>query len=430
MYICACFVAAGAVLYLICIRKGVRKTWGIYALILMISGGMGLLLAVNSQKEQAAVSDDTIRRPEPGSGEIEQEYELQVDDLEIHEPYRIVVENRHLTRQELEALFEQAAEEVEQIFLGENKSMDRITHPVELPSDVLDGRVSVNWTLDNYEAVNLNGELQRDALTEQGTLVAATATLEYEGAEAIHSFSFMVYPPEQSPMEAFYDRLGLLLADENASTEAVFGLPQTVDGHRVVWSRVPQKGPYQMLGLGIVSIIGIMIGRREDERRQRQQRREQLLAEYPQMLGQLALLIGAGMTVGYAWERLVRNYEEQVSQGVHAGRAQPLYEEMCTTYHQIRDGMSERLAYEQFGERLQLSVYRRFSTLLVQNLRKGTAGFSSLLEKEMQQALDAQESDIKKRGEELQTKLLLPMMLMLGLVVVIIMIPAMASFQL
>ena len=107
-----------------------------------------------------------------------------------------------------------------------------------------------------------------------------------------------------------------------------------------------------------------------------------------------------------------------------------VYEEMCTTYHQIRDGVSERIAYEQFGERIQLSVYRRFSTLLVQNLRKGTAGLGKLLEKEMQEALNAQESNIKKRGEELQTKLLLPMMLMLALVVVIIMIPALASFQL
>ena len=107
----------------------------------------------------------------------------------------------------------------------------------------------------------------------------------------------------------------------------------------------------------------------------------------------------------------------------------PVYEEMRITYHQIKDGLGERRAYEQFGERIQLQAYRRFATLLVQNLRKGTTGLSKLLEKELQDAFDAQESYAKKRGEELQTKLLLPMMLMLGLVIVIIMIPAIASFQ-
>ena len=77
-----------------------------------------------------------------------------------------------------------------------------------------------------------------------------------------------------------------------------------------------------------------------------------------------------------------------------------------------------------------MQVYRKFATLLVQNLRKGTAGLSRLLETEVQEAFAAQESLAKKRGEELETKLLLPMMLMLGLVIVMIMIPAIASFQL
>ena len=102
---------------------------------------------------------------------------------------------------------------------------------------------------------------------------------------------------------------------------------------------------------------------------------------------------------------------------------------MRITYYQIKDGVGERHAYEQFGERIGLQVYRRLATLLVQNLRKGTTGRSKLLEKEMQDAFDAQENFAKKRGEELQTKLLLPMMLMLGLVIVIIMIPAIANFQ-
>lgn len=422
----------GVIFYIWCTRKGRRETWGIYALILVVSGGFGCLTVINGQSRQVEVSEEGaevgIDRPEPGGDSLEHDYELRVDDLQIKEPYQVVVENRHLTKQELETLFEQAVTELEQTFLGENESLDCITHPVGFPAAVLDGRVNVGWTLDRYDAVNLNGELQQETLTDRGALVCATAALEYEGAESVHQFSFMVYPPEQSEAETFYDLLRQTLAEENASTDAVFCLPADVGGHRLVWKAARNRTPYQILGLGIVAVIGIMIGRKEDVRRQEQHRRELLLAEYPQMLGQMSLLIGAGMTVGYAWERLVHSYEER-GKGRASAREQPVYEEMCTTYHQIRDGISERAAYEQFGERLQLSVYRRFSTLLVQNLRKGTAGLGNLLEKEMQEALDAQESNIKKRGEELQTKLLLPMMLMLGLVVVIIMIPALASFQ-
>ena len=135
------------------------------------------------------------------------------------------------------------------------------------------------------------------------------------------------------------------------------------------------------------------------------------------------------MTVSRAWERIVVSYENRCTVQSGAEQEIPVYEEMRITYHQIRDGIGERLAYEQFGERIQLQVYRRLATLLVQNLRKGTAGLSRLLEKEMQDAFDVQENLAKKQGEELQTKLLLPMMLMLGLVIVIIMIPAIANFQ-
>ena len=163
--------------------------------------------------------------------------------------------------------------------------------------------------------------------------------------------------------------------------------------------------------------------------KEKEKRDARLLAEYPQMLSQMALLLGAGMTVSHAWERIVVSYENRCAGQPGTWQEMPVYEEMRITYHQIKDGLGERRAYEQFGERIQLQAYRRFATLLVQNLRKGTTGLSKLLEKELQDAFDAQESYAKKRGEELQTKLLLPMMLMLGLVIVIIMIPAIASFQ-
>lgn len=434
MYLCIVAAVAGGIFYIWCIRKGKQKTHGIYGLILLISGVMGILAAVNAASgETAEITNDgeiRIERPSPGSASLRESYELSVEDLEIEESYPIVVENRHLSEQELEELFEEATKELEETFLGENESLDHITQPVTFAGQVCDGRVDVSWILDRYDAVDLNGTLLKESLTEDGTLVGATAEMTYEENQAVHTFSFMVYPPAQTQSEQFFEELTQALDAENASTDTVFSLPVTVGGHKLTWETMADHTPVQILMLGIAAIIAMMIGKKEDARKKDAQRRELLLLQYPKMLGQLSLLIGAGMTVGYAWERMVVSYEKQLAQGSAAAENQPMYEEMRLTYRQMKDGIGERSAYEQFGERLQLPVYRRLSTLLVQNLRKGTAGLSRLLEKEMQDAYDAQESACKKRGEELQTKLLLPMMLMLGLVVVIIMIPALASFQL
>lgn len=429
MYLCILATATGLVAWCVCVKSGRKKENGIYFLILMISGLCGVLICLSDQMAERAPSEG-IERPEPGAGAVEEEYVLSVDDLSINEPYRVMVENRHLTKQELEELFTQAVEELTIIFLGENESLDHIVHDVVLADSVMEGRVNVSWCFDDYEAVNLAGELLEEALSEDGSLVQVTAVMEYEGAQAEHHFSMMVYPPEKTAQEQFYELLEQEVQMRNAKTEAVFMLPENVAGHVLSWQHQSRKTHYQVLMIGLCAMAGVGIGRKEDARKERERRNARLLADYPQMLSQLALLLGAGMTVSLAWERIVASYESRCAGENGNGQEVPVYEEMRITYHQIRDGMGERLAYEQFGERIGLQVYRHLATLLVQNLRKGTAGLSKLLEKEMQAAFDAQENDAKKRGEELQTKLLLPMMLMLALVIVIIMIPAIASFQL
>lgn len=427
MFLCIGVMLAGLMGFGVCAMRGRRKVYGIYCLILALSGMLGVLVCLNDTDWSQS---DRIARPDPGEEAVRKEYVLSVEDLSISEPYQVTVENRHLTKQELENLFSEAAAQIEHAFLGENTSLDHITKNVELVDAVVDGSVEVSWSFDSYEAVNLSGELQEEALTKEGSLVQVTATMEYEGAQAEHRFSMMVYPPDQTVTEQFYELLEQELNDRNAKTGTELLLPEKVAGYALIWEKRPQKKQYQVLLMGLLAMAGVAIGRKEDARKAKEKRDEKLLAEYPQMLSQLALLLSAGMTVSHAWERIVTGYENRCAGQSGELQEVPVYEEMRITYHQMKDGLSERTAYEQFGERIRLQVYRRLATLLVQNLRKGTAGLSRLLEKEMQNAFEEQESEAKKRGEELQTKLLLPMMLMLGLVIVIIMIPAIASFQL
>ena len=429
MYLCIGVILISLFAFCLCVRKGRQKEYGIYVLILMASGAFGVLLCLD-ETETDGLQANEIERPDPGSDALAEDYVLSVGDLAISEPYRVTVENRHLTKRELEQMFTQAADELECTFLGENESLDCITRNVVPVDRVMDGRVEVSWRFDDYEAVNLAGELQEDALSPEGTLVQVTATLAYENVETDKHFSMMVYPAEKTMKELFYELLTKEIDRQNAGTDEVFVLPERIAGHAIVWSKRPERRQYTVLLIGLCAMAGVAVGKKEDLRKEKERRDARLLAEYPRMLSQLALLLGAGMTVSHAWERMVISYENRCAQQTGVWEKDPVYEEMRITYHQMKDGLGERLAYEQFGERLQLQVYRRLATLLVQNLRKGTAGLSKLLEKEMQDAFDEQENIAKKRGEELQTKLLLPMMLMLGLVVVIIMIPAIASFQL
>ena len=87
-------------------------------------------------------------------------------------------------------------------------------------------------------------------------------------------------------------------------------------------------------------------------------------------------------------------------------------------------GVTEARVYENFGRRCQEARYRRLGNLLSQNLKKGSEGLISLLESEAEAGMEERRQQARKLGEEAGTKLLLPMMLMLILVMGILIVPA------
>ena len=73
-------------------------------------------------------------------------------------------------------------------------------------------------------------------------------------------------------------------------------------------------------------------------------------------------------------------------------------------------------------------VYQRMASLLTQNVSKGIQGIQTLLLQEAKEAMAQERANIKIKGEQAGTKLLLPMMGMLVLVFAILLVPAFWSF--
>ena len=139
----------------------------------------------------------------------------------------------------------------------------------------------------------------------------------------------------------------------------------------------------------------------------------------------ITLYLGAGMTARMAWFKLAKDYENREKKK----ETRAAYEEMIYTMHEIQSGASESECYERFGERCELSIYRKFGVLLSQNLKKGTKGFIELLKQESVDAFEERKALAKIQGEEVGTKILLPMFLMLVSVLIMIVFPAFFSIQ-
>ena len=201
-------------------------------------------------------------------------------------------------------------------------------------------------------------------------------------------------------------------------------MPDTLSGKRLFWSH-----PYNTQGM-LLSVFclagaaGILVAADREKERCLQKRREQMELDYPGLVMKLSLLIEAGLSTSRAFRKTALDYK----QSRIPGKERYAYEEMLLTCQEIDSGISEGEAYYRFGRRCGQIHYKTLATLLVQNLKKGNQGLLQTLERESEQAWEDRKRRARILGEEAATKLLLPMILMLLIVLAIIMIPAFLSF--
>ncbi len=393
-------------------------------LILVLFGMLSLIMFL---VERFAKTDYEIIRNDYGQGSKTEEYELTVGEEIQEESFQIEVKERQYTKEEIQDLFEQASAELDEIVLGENESFDHVDKDLKLVTELPGYPLQIRWELDSYGIMNLEGEIQEDSLAETGTLLGVKAILSY-GEEKIEYVRFaMVYPLVRKGTDKLRYDIQKAIAELESETreDASFVLPKEVDGKKLQWGKKTESRWLYTLLLGPVLAVFLVYREQEEVRKGKQRRKAILLREYPGMISRLTMLIGTNGTVKSAWEKIVQNYESQKEE---LGES-PVYEEMKTTMHEMQGGIAEAEAYERFGTRCGINAYMKFGTLLSQNLRKGGRGISELLKIEAIQAFENRKNTAKRLGEEAGTKLMMPMLGMLAVVLVMVIVPAFLTMQ-
>lgn len=148
-------------------------------------------------------------------------------------------------------------------------------------------------------------------------------------------------------------------------------------------------------------------------------RRFVLQAEFPDFLNKMVLLLGAGMTIPRAWEKIVRESERQTF----------LYKELDKSILEIQSGNSIFQAYEGFARRCRLPEINKFVTLILQNIKKGNAELVLILRVQSSECWEMRKLAAKKIGEEASTKMLFPLLLMLVAILLIVSTPALIAIS-
>ncbi len=140
-------------------------------------------------------------------------------------------------------------------------------------------------------------------------------------------------------------------------------------------------------------------------------RREEILAQFPQVLSKMTLLVNSGMLLRDAWN-LIANQSDTV-----------LFQEMQLTATQLDNGVSEAAAYREFAERCGIKEVRKFASMIIQGLEKGAAELTMFLKDMADELWMEKRNMVKQKGEKANSKLLVPTVIIFIGILFMIMAP-------
>ena len=443
---------------------GIRKQ-----MLLCISASLLLTILVFFLGLQDGVLKEGFRLPRSGYGGSKQYITLEVSGLteDTSVPLDITVSPKRYTEEEANAVFREIYDQLEELVVAEGESFANLQHDLRLMTKLPKYGVQLSWdfypeldpalaagsvTPDEARAyyrkyrhlMDSDGTLHNETLAP-GTVVTGYLSLIMStdivptGTDGetkylktqYHSAPYRIYvgivPRALSRYESLLLQLqqAITTEDEGSLGENMLSLPTEIDGQRIYYSEHEDRSYLLLPLLGVIAAMAIYMRQGQARRTEKKQREALLMLDYSELVSKLMVYIGAGLTVRNALETISQHFDALIARGIKEDR--PLYQELRTMVIQFRLNMPESEIYLSFGRRVNLKPYTKLVSLIEQNRMNGARNLRAMLELEMEDAFEQRKTTARRLGEEAGTKLLLPLFIMLGIVMIIVIVPAMSA---
>lgn len=364
-----------------------------------------------------------IARNAPGGGEFETEASVYFPEEEAEYPIVLTIPEQKYTKAKETELIAAAKKEIEETFCGQNDSFEKIIEDPQIFESYQNGAVSADWIFSDDEIISEEGKIYQQAMKRSKVEIEALVLLSCGDTEDSFRFSFQVIPRKKSRQ----DELAMKIQEHIAlqeETEAFVTLPDSIDGQNIKWREVKSFQSVELLGLGFLAAMAAAYAAKEKKEKQLLKRKRKLLLSYPEFVSKLSLLLGAGMTISGALRKMNQMYLKRKKAG---GREETVYEELNQMICELDNGMGELRAYQRFSDSCNLQPYRKLVSLLISGQKIGNYKLMEQLNEEADRVFLERKNTARRLGEEAGTKMLLPMMMMLIIVMGIVVIPAFLS---
>lgn len=398
------------------LRSRLRVIW------LLLSAGFcgGLVLAITGGGGETV---KTLERPAFGEGDAQ--VELVAECGGVTETVHLDIGEQKPDQDEVERFFASASEAALLQVLGDNADFEHVETNLNLITR-MDQGIEIEWQVSDPEVISIFG-VPGENIPMEGAAVELVMNMKYGDFSRSFRIPVTVRPRETAGEGA--EALSEYISDSIAQAPgtAQIALPKEYKDSTLVLRRKSSASGQNLALLVLIAalLIWLSAGRSLDDAYA--ERNRGLEADYPDIVSRLSILLSAGLSVPAAWKRLSADYERELAQ------KKPMrcgYEELRLTALELSNaGYSEQVFYD-FGRRCGNYRYMKLADILEQSMKRGTVQLTAFMEQEAAQAFELRRMQAAKKGEEAGTKLLLPMMLMFGLVIAMVVVPAWSGMRL
>lgn len=393
-----------------------------FILIFLLTAFLFLLIPGEEEKEETTICDEsTILREDTGK-EVSFDFITQVQGEDKKETITLYLDDREFTPEEFLQLDKLCLTYLNEKLKGNNQSLEKVNSSLNFVAEVPQTGIEISWILpENY--IREEGSLNYMEIPKEGVKTSVVAQAKWRNWEKEYTFPITIESNNlpQGEWAVYQIKAAILEKVEQQNAQKQIALPTKIGDYSVRYeeSEKEKSPPVYLLVFLIIFFFPIIW--KKEERKKIEHRQQQLQLDYPEFINKSMLLFNAGLTIRGCFKRLGEEYQRNLQKG---GERRYVYEEVLTAYQEMTNGASEAAAMEHFGKRCRQLSYLRYASIINQNMKKGTEGFIALLETEASDAFEKRKELSRQMGETAGTKLLLPMMLMFGIVIAIIIMPA------
>jgi hypothetical protein len=381
--------------------------------------------------DEVNVNGNVLERPEFGEGSKETRLEATYKIGEIEETYSYDIKVGQQIPSDEECV-KWVSENLESSLLNGNESLDKVTKDLKPAKTSTKTGAVISWETSDASVVDDEGKITRKENGKGSGKATLTATVKK--GEAVATKAFKVVVLEAEPLSEV-QQLAQAKENVNYSLEQAAAIDRAGETTlltkykdvEVTWEKPEPAKNHKSITLFIVGLIFLALLIYLSDRNidgEIKKRKQMILIDYPSFLNKLSILIMSGMNLPKSFEKIAHDYQTERERGT---KQRPLYEEIVRMVEGMNGGAVFTDALNDFASRCKTREILKLASILDTSQKRGGGDLVSTLKTQSVEAWESRKSVAKRKGEEASTKLLFPLLLMLGAVLIIVMVPAFMS---